>query len=210
MKKRFFAILSTVLIAALSLPTSAAAANSFTDVKPSDWYYEAVSYAASNGLVSGTSPTTFSPHAPMTRGMFVTVLHRLGGRPAVGAGGAFSYVTNPSAYYYNAVTWANTNGIVRGYEDGTFQPDKSVTREEMAVIMHRYAAFKQLDTSAPDNVLGTFPDNGRVSAFAAEATRWAVSKEIIRGSGGSLLPQNTATRAEVAQIVFNYCEKVGQ
>jgi len=142
--------------------------------------------------------------------MFVTVLYRLDGRPSVGTGGDFSDVGNPAAFYYDAVTWASGNSIVRGYEDGTFQPNRSVTREEMAVIMHRYASFKNKDVSASGDVLGSFSDNDIVSAFAVDALRWAVAKEIIRGSGGRLLPRNTATRAEVAQIIFNYCEKVGR
>ena len=180
----------------------------FTDVPANAWFFPAVDFVFRSEYFAGTATTTFSPGTSMTRGMFVTVLHRLDGKPAVGSGGGFSDVTNPAAFFYNAVAWANANGIVKGYEDGTFQPNKSVTREEMAVIMHRYATFKGRDMSAPGDVFKTFPDVGKVSAFAADAMRWAVSWEIIRGSEGSLLPQNTATRAEVAQIIFNYCEKM--
>ena len=182
----------------------------FTDIPTSAWFYPAVEFVFRNELFSGTAPTTFSPNSSMTRGMFVTVLHRLDGRPKVGAGGDFTDVGNQAAFYYDAVTWASDNGIVKGYTDGTFQPDRSVTREEMAVIMHRYAAYKDRDMSAPDDALNTFPDRGEVSTFAVDAVRWAVSLEIIRGSGGRLLPGNTATRAEVAQIIFNYCDKVGR
>jgi len=177
----------------------------FSDVPASAWFYPAIDFVFKNEYFTGTSATAFSPGSSMTRAMFVTVLHRLEGRPALDGGGAFSDVKNPSLYYYNAVTWANARNIVRGYEDGTFQPDRPVTREEMAAIMHRYASFKGRDTSAPGAALEAFPDRGDVSGFAADPMRWAVSSEVIKGSGGKLLPRNTATRAEVAQIILNYC-----
>jgi len=181
----------------------------FTDTPAGAWFFPAVEYVFKNELFAGTTATTFSPGTSMTRGMFVTVLYRLDGRPAVGTGGDFTDVKNPEAFYYNAVTWASSNNIVRGYENGTFQPNRSVTREEMAAIMYRYAAYKDRNVSAVGDVFSTFPDSGEVSGFAIDAVRWAVYLEIIRGSGGKLLPRNTATRAEVAQIIFNYCDKVG-
>jgi len=182
----------------------------FADVAPGAWYFPAVEFVYKNELFSGTGATTFSPGSSMTRGMFVTVLHRLAGRPAVGEGSTFSDVANPSLYYYQPVIWASSLGIVKGYSDGTFKPERFVTREEMAVFMHRYASSKNLDMSVSGSLFESFPDRGGVSAFATDAMRWAVSKEIIRGSNGRLNPQNTATRAEVAQIIFNYCEKVGR
>ena len=181
----------------------------FTDVMQRDWFFEAVDYVYRNDLFAGTSATTFSPSMPMTRGMFVTVLHRLDGRPEISGAGGFSDVVNTSLYYYAAVIWASENGIVTGYLDGTFQPDRSVSREEMAAIMHRYAAYKGRDMRAPGEVYDSFPDNNEVSSYAVPPMRWAVSREIIRGSNGRLLPRNTATRAEVAQIIYNYREKVG-
>ena len=182
----------------------------FNDVATSAWYFHAVEFVYRNELFSGTSATAFSPGSSMTRGMFVTVLHRLDGKPATGTGGGFTDVRNPSAYYYDAVTWADANGIVRGYSDGTFRPDRLVTREEMAVFMHRYASFKGRIMTAPGNAYDAFPDMGDVSSFAASAMRWAVSWEVISGSGGRLLPQSSATRAQVAQIILNYCEKIGR
>jgi len=182
----------------------------FKDVALGAWYFPAVEFVYKNELFSGTGATTFSPGNSMTRGMFVTVLYRLEGQPAVGAGETFSDVTNSAVYYYDAVIWANKNAIVKGYTDGTFKPDRSVTREEMAVFMHRYASYKGRDMSASDSTFDSFPDKGGVSAFAVDAMRWTVSREVIKGSNGRLNPQNTATRAEVAQIVFNYCEIVGK
>ena len=180
----------------------------FIDVSESAWYYAAIDYVYKNGLFAGTAANTFSPGTPMTRGMFVTVLHRLDGLPAAGSGGGFSDVASTSLYYYDAVTWANDKGIVTGYTDGTFQPDRAVTREEMAAIMHRYASYKGRDMQAAGEAYDLFPDAADVSSYAVAPMRWAVSREIIRGSGGRLLPRNTATRAEVAQIVYNFCESI--
>ena len=181
----------------------------FRDVMNSDWYYSAVDYVYINNLFGGTSPSTFSPSVPMTRGMFVTVLYRLEGEPPAYQGGQFADVLDASLYYYDAVTWANTNNIVMGYSNNAFGPNDPVTREQMAAIIYRYAEYKQRDMSAPDSAYNTFPDRSDVSAYAISAMRWAVSRGIINGSGGSLLPRNTATRAEVAQIISNYCTVFG-
>jgi len=181
----------------------------FADVPGGAWFFKAIDYVYENELFTGTSATTFSPNSPMTRAMFVTVLHRLDGRPSTASGEGFSDVSNPSQYYYGAVRWANANKIVTGYTDGTFHPDVHVTREQMAAIMYRYATYKGRDQSVTGTVFDTFPDRTQVSGYAAHAMRWSVTWEIIRGSDGKLLPQNTATRAEVAQIVYNYCQNVG-
>ena len=182
----------------------------FTDVFENDWYHTAVEFAFKEGLFSGTTATTFSPRVSMTRGMFVTVLHRLDKLPATGAGGIFSDVNDPASYYYNAVTWASENNIVTGHADGTFKPNDSITREQMAVTMHRYATYKERDISSAGTTYDSFPDREQVSGYAEEAMRWTVAWGIISGSDGRLLPQNTATRAEVAQIILNYCDKIGR
>jgi len=192
------------------LPPPAPQQLPFVDVPSTAWFRPAVEFVFQNGLFAGTGPTTFSPNAAMTRGMFVTVLHRLDGLPEVGFGGAFSDVVNPEAFYFNAVTWANINGIVTGFEDGTFRPNMAITREQMASIMHRYAAYRNRSMIVFDTSLDTFPDRGNVSHFALESMQWAVTWQIIRGTAdGRLMPRNTATRAEVAQIILNYTEHVG-
>ena len=182
----------------------------FTDVTAGAWFYAAVEFAYENDLFKGTTATTFSPNTSMTRAMFVTVLHRLDGLPAAGSGSGFSDVRDSSQYYYSAVIWASGNDIVNGYTDGTFQPNRNVTREQMAAIMYRYAEYKKRDLSTSGNVFETFPDKSDVSGYAEQPMRWAVSWEVIRGSNGKLLAQNTATRAEVAQIIYNYCGKIGR
>jgi len=182
----------------------------FVDVPTNAWFFPAIEFVYKNELFSGTGAATFSPGSSMTRGMFVTVLYRLHGSPDVVKDETFSDVVNPALYYYNAVIWASSLEIVKGYADGTFKPERSVTREEMAVFMHRYASSKTRNMSVSGDLYDSFTDKGAVSAFAVDAMRWAVSREVIRGSGGKLNPQSTATRAEVAQIIFNYCEKIGR
>ena len=182
----------------------------FIDIPEGIWYYAAVEFVYGEGLYSGTSANTFSPDVSMTRGMFVTVLHRLDGLSATGEGGMFSDVRDPSQYYYDAVTWANASGIVTGYEDGTFRPNDSITREQMAVTMHRYATYKGRNMYSDSGLFDAFPDKDEVSQYAVDALRWAATWNVINGSDGKILPQNTATRAQVAQIVLNYCEKIGR
>jgi len=181
----------------------------FRDVREANWFYAAVDFVFNNGLFQGMTATTFSPGTSMTRGMFVTVLHRLDSVPATGAAGAFTDVQDPAQYYYNAVIWANANNIVTGYGDGTFRPNASVTREQMATIMHRYAKYKDRDMRTLVTEFDNFPDRNDVSDYAVDAMHWAVSWRVITGSDGKLLPRDTATRAQVAQIIYNYVERVG-
>ena len=178
----------------------------FRDVASGKWYYNAVRFVYGRGLFNGTSGTTFSPDHSMTRAMFVTVLYRLAGSPDSG-GSAFPDVADSSSWYYKPVAWAAGHGIVNGYEDGLFRPDNSVTREQMAVIVYNYVKSIGGDTSGGD--LSAFPDGGSVSGWAREAMQWAVAHGIINGSDGYLLPRNTATRAQVAQIMKNCCDRLG-
>ena len=180
----------------------------FKDVREKDWYYSAVVFVYNNKLFGGTASDTFSPATPMTRGMFVTVLYRLEGEPDVGPGGQFADVMNTSLYYYDAVTWANANNVVLGYNDGTFGANNPVTREQIATIIYRYATYKEHDIPVSGSSYNSFSDRDNVSNYAVEAMQWAVSRGVINGSNGWLLPRNTATRAEVAQIVSNYVGKI--
>ena len=180
----------------------------FNDVRQNDWFFNAVSFVFEKGFFAGTSENTFSPASSMTRGMFVTVLHRLEGEPRINAANLFSDVQDSGRWYHTAVTWANANNIVTGFEDGTFRPDAPVTREQMATIMHRYASFRAYGMSFDSAALDRFPDAGSVSGFALEPMRWAVTQAVIQGSDGRLLPLNTATRAQVAQIIYNFYHNV--
>jgi hypothetical protein len=183
----------------------------FADIKTSDWFYGAVDYAYSNKLFTGTSADTFSPGDSMTRGMFVTVLYRLDGTPPVADAGEFPDAADPSQYYYGAVGWANGNSIVTGYEDGRFQASANISREQMAVIMYRYATYKNIDVAVESSpAYDAFPDKASVSPYASDAVRWASAKGIINGSNGELLPGETATRAQVAQIILNFSQNMAE
>ena len=178
----------------------------FTDVRESDWFYEDVAFAYENGLFAGTSDTTFSPNASMTRAMLVTVLYRLEGQPAVNGRSGFSDVQY-NGYYEDAVTWAADNGIVNGTSTTMFSPNANVTREQMAAILYRYAQYKKYNTAASSGLNG-FTDHASVSGYAAASLEWAVAEKLVNGSNGKLMPTGNATRAQVAAILHRFVENV--
>ena len=180
----------------------------FTDVRESDWFYEDVAFAYENGLFAGTSDTTFSPNASMTRAMLVTVLYRLEGQPAVNGRSGFSDVQY-NGYYEDAVTWAADNGIVNGTSTTTFSPNANVTREQMAAILYRYAQHKKYNTAASSGLNG-FTDHASVSGYAAASLEWAVAEKLVNGSAGKLMPTGNATRAQVAAILHRFVENVAK
>lgn len=180
----------------------------FTDVRESDWFYEDVAFAYENGLFAGTSDTTFSPNASMTRAMLVTVLYRLEGQPAVNGRSGFSDVQY-NGYYEDAVTWAANNGIVNGTSTTTFSPNVNVTREQMAAILYRYAQHKKYNTAASSGLNG-FTDHASVSGYATASLEWAVAEKLVNGSAGKLMPTGNATRAQVAAILHRFVENVAK
>ena len=186
--------------------------NPFRDVAESDWFWPEVRLAVRHGLFDGVAPDAFAPEAAMTRAMLVTVLWRLDGKRTAGASAPFSDVP-AGAYYADAVAWAAENGIVNGVGDGKFDPEGSVTREQLAAILFRYAGTRRVDTAKRAD-LAAFPDAGEVSAYARDALAWANAADLIRGSAenGTLLlvPQNTATRAQVAAILVRYLTGIAQ
>ena len=180
----------------------------FTDVRESDWFYKDVAFAYENGLFAGTSDTTFSPNASMTRAMLVTVLYRLEGQPAVNGRSGFSDVQY-NGYYEDAVTWAADNGIVNGTSTTTFSPNVNVTREQMAAILYRYAQHKKYNTAASSGLNG-FTDHASVSGYATASLEWAVAEKLVNGSAGKLMPTGNATRAQVAAILHRFAENVAK
>ena len=181
--------------------------NPFSDVKTSDWYYEYVKYINEKNLMKGISETEFAPNNTVTRAMFVTVLYRLEKEPT-GAKADFADVLD-GTYYENAVGWAVQNGIVNGVSETEFAPDNTITREQMATIIHRYMKFKGLDMSAGENAdTASFEDFENVSDYAKDAFRYACSNGIISGTSKSTLsPKESLSRAQMAAI-FRRCEKV--
>ncbi len=187
--------------------TPAPVALPFTDVKSGNWFYDAVKYAYEQGLMTGTSATTFAPNGTMNRAMIVTVLYRLENSPAVT--GASKFTDVPAGQWYSdAVAWAAANKIVNGYDETTFGPMNAVTREQMAAILFRYEQVKGLENVTPEENLNRFPDQNKISAYAIPALQWAVGQKIINGNAdGTLDPTGTATRAQVAQIFTNLLNK---
>ena len=178
----------------------------FTDVSARDWFYEAVRFVYARGMMSGTAENQFSPQQTTTRGMIVTILHRLEGTPEAGAGTAFTDVAG-GAYYAQSVAWASANGIVNGFEDGSFRPGEAITREQMAAIFMRYARYRGVDVTAQASLDG-FPDQAKVSSYAREAMAWSVSTGLIGGMDGLLVPGGSATRAQAATILMRLCVNV--
>lgn len=178
----------------------------FVDVNAADWFCEAVRYVYARGMMGGTGANTFSPGGTTTRAMIVTILHRLEGTPEAGAGTAFTDVAG-GAYYAQSVAWASANGIVNGFEDGSFRPGEAITREQMAAIFMRYARYRGVDVTAQASLDG-FPDQAKVSSYAREAMAWSVSTGLIGGMDGLLVPGGSATRAQAATILMRLCVNV--
>ena len=188
-----------------------AAARAFLDVDLSAWYAPDVAYAAAAGLLKGVSETAFCPNGTMSRAMLVTALYRLAGEPAFMNDNVFTDVPAGS-WFEKAVVWANGKDIVRGISEDRFDPDVPVTREQLAVILFRYCkvteANNALNWSDPDTRYLRFADLENVSDYAYDAMIWAVELDILTGSGDRLLPQQPATRAQVAAILHRFCEAI--
>lgn len=181
----------------------------FADVAADAWYADAVQYVFENGMMGGTSETTFSPNLTTTRGMIVTILYRLENEPAVTGTTAFTDVA-ADQYYADAVAWAAQNGIIAGIDATTFAPNKAITREQMAAILYRYAQFKGYDVSAKTD-LSVYTDAAQIGTYAVDAMAWANGAELITGtSTTTLTPAGQATRAQVATILMRFCENVAK
>lgn len=179
----------------------------FTDVPETAWYYDSVVYVYTHGLMNGTGPTTFQPNAPTTRGMVVTILYRMEGSPEAASWSPFGDV-DPNAYYAAPVAWAAWNGIVNGYSATTFGPQDRVTREQLAAILYRYAAYKGCEVSQRGD-LTQFVDAGQIHTYAREALSWANRMELIQGKGKGILdPRGLAARAQVAAMLQRFQEKI--
>ncbi len=170
-----------------------------------DWFFDAVLYASQNGIMQGINDDQFSPYSEVTRAMAVTVLHRMTEGSAGSKSSSFSDV-DENAYYALAVDWASENGIVNGYSDTVFAPDDAVTREQLALILYRYAILTGRDISLNGN-LSAFADCENISDYAYEAVEWANGNELINGNGdGTINPTGKTTRAELASILMRYSE----
>ncbi len=189
--------------------TTQAAPLPFVDVDKSEWYYTAVQYAYENGLFSGTSATTFAPEDTLSRSMVVSVLYRLSGSPSVTDNQSFSDVST-GLWYTDAVNWAAGTSVIDGVGGNRFAPESDITREQLATILYRYAKNMHL-TDANDAELSRFKDADTVSDWAAEAMVWAVANGLISGTSDTTLsPKDTATRAQFAQIMYQFSALAAQ
>ena len=172
----------------------------FLDVAEGAWYYDAVAYCYENGIMDGTSSVSFAPGMLLNRAMAAQVLYNLADGTASTAAGFPDVVA--SAWYDDAVNWAAANGYVTGYDNGSFGPEDSLTREQLAVILYRYAGSPE-----PTGSLDGFTDAASTSDYAVDALRWAVGEGLLTGKdGGRLDPAGTASRAELAQILARFAQ----
>ena len=180
----------------------------YVDVNDGDWFKIFVDYVSNRGIMTGVTDTTFEPYSNLTRAQVATIIYALEGKPA-NSNNTFSDVA-PNAWYYDAVNWCASQGIVAGVGNGNFDPNRNVTREELATMLRSYAAYFGGDTSASADLSG-YNDAASVSAWATESVSWAVAKGLMSGRPGNLLaPQGTASRAEMAVMMKNFCEAFGK
>ncbi len=177
----------------------------FGDVFETDWYYDDVMFVYDNGLMNGTSDRVFNPQRTTTRGMILTILHRLEGAPAVDNAPSFTDVP-AEAWFTDAVTWGSANGIVNGYGNGTFDPNRLITREQMAAILWRYASYKGFDVSSGEGVnLDDYADGDSISGYARQAMQWAIAEGLLKGyNDNTLKPLGNAKRCEAAAILHRF------
>lgn len=173
----------------------------FTDVKTTDWFYDAVSFTYNMGIMDGVETNKFSPSTTITRGMVVTMLWRMAGEPY--ASGTYFDDVSYGRYYTTAVAWSARNNIIEGSGANTFGVNDPITREQLAVILYRYAKYMNYSTTTSS--LYGYDDANKVSSWAKDAMGWAVRNGVIGGvTNTTLCPNNTATRAEVAQMFMNF------
>lgn len=184
----------------------------FADVPEGYWAYDAIQYVYGEGLMAGTSGSAFSPEGTTTRGQIVTILWRLSDSPVVNYLMDFDDV-DPAAYYAEAIRWATSEGIAGGYGGGVFGPDDPITREQLAVMLHRYAQHEGYDVSiGEDTNILSYADAFTVSEYAVSALQWACGAGIISGTGdgSTLTPQGEATRAQAATVLMRFCNMYGK
>lgn len=171
----------------------------FTDVEENVWYHDGIDFMVRNGYMNGVAADTFDVEGSLTRAQLVTILYRIADEPETSAAIPFADVAD-GQWYTKAIVWAAENGIVKGVNETTFAPNDPITREQIAVILYRYAH----EENTEDGKLTSFPDAKDISGYALEAMNWAVARGLINGSDGKLLPQDTATRAQIAVILARY------
>lgn len=183
----------------------------YTDLEAKAWYHDGVHYCIENGLMIGVEKDVFAPEGSMSRAALISVLWRMEGEPKVGHELSFKDVAE-GAWYTEAVRWANAKGIINGYSAKKFGPDDALTREQIAAILYRYAAFKGEPSAISENKADGFADWNKVSGWAETAVAWACSEGLLAGKQTdgklTLSPRDTATRAQTANIIYRYIEDI--
>lgn len=213
MRKRFlslalvFCTLSLLTLPACAVegptaPSAAAGSGVFTDVASDAWYAEAVRFCAEQGIMGGTTDTTFSPDGSMTRAMLAAVLYRMAGSPLVTADASFTDVTR-GVWYSGAISWASGSGILSGYGNGLFGVDDPVTREQAAAVLWRYAGSPEFGTTGE-----AFADGASISTWALTVVNWAKASGILNGkTGNRFAPKAELTRGETAVLLHRYLSR---
>lgn len=205
MKRCFVLLLASVMLLSCVLLPVSAAEHPFTDVPDTSWYSGYVQYVYDNGLMNGTSATTFSPEKKMDRAMLVTVLHRMDGSKKTAGETPFTDVKTDS-YYYDALLWAYEGQIINGTSSTTFSPHMPISREMMVTIFYRYAQYIGRDVSKQEKLDG-YTDSENISGYAETPLMWAVANGIITGTtSDTLSPKGTATRAQCAAVIQRFME----
>lgn len=182
--------------------------NPFADVNAGDWFYRDVLFSYEKGLMSGMDAAAFAPYANTTRAQIAVIFYRMEGSPAVEGENSFADVVRGSgtAWFYDAVTWAQQNGIMGGYDNSSFAPNDPITREQLAAIFYRYAQYKGYDTTQGGMAIREFDDYESISDYAMGAMAWAVNTGLVKGDSNLLYPNGTATRAEIAAMLHRFVE----
>lgn len=182
--------------------------NPFADVNAGDWFYRDVLFSYEKGLMSGMDAAAFAPYANTTRAQIAVIFYRMEGSPAVEGENSFTDVVRGSgtAWFYDAVTWAQKNGIMGGYGNSSFAPNDPITREQLAAIFYRYAQYKGYDTTQGGMAIREFDDYESISDYAMGAMAWAVNTGLVKGDSNLLYPKGTATRAEIAALLHRFAE----
>lgn len=179
----------------------------FADIPDDPDYRDAVEYVYGNGLMNGTSETTFEPETETSRAMLVTILYRMEEEPSIKTASGFSDVPD-GQWYTDAVNWAVKAGIITGFEDNTFRPEELVTKEHLITILYRYADYKGYDTAARES-LEKYLDRDIVSPYAQDAVSWAEAKKLLDESEvRTLSPGEKVRRRWIATMIMKFCENV--
>ncbi|MGC4019354.1 MAG: S-layer homology domain-containing protein [Muricomes sp.] len=187
--------------------TNLGSVDKFRDVGQGDWFYDSAKFVYERNIMTGMDTFSFAPAANLDRGQFTTILYRMQNSPSTAYKSVFPDV--PDGYFFTLpVLWAYNNKVVSGYVNGRFGPSDKITREQMAVMMYRYAKFCGLNTSDNGNI-SSFPDAARVSDFSKVEMNWAVGAGLIQGDQGKLNPQGDASRAQCATIITRFMKKYG-